>query len=110
MKNFESKYARAKKRVDEIKSFYRHLKVFLVINGMFYLFKLGVFNSLMPEWLTSEPQFFNWVNINVAIWGVILAIHFIYIYRNKIPFLKRWEERQIKKIMDREKENTKKYL
>ncbi|NKI32730.1 2TM domain-containing protein [Croceivirga thetidis] len=109
MKTDNNKYLRAKKRVEEIKSFYRHLKVFVVINGVFYLFKLGVFNSFLPEWVNSEPQFFNWVNMNVVLWGVILVVHFIYIYRNKIPFLKKWEERQIQKIMDREKEETKKY-
>lgn len=109
MKSFESKYIRAKKRVDELKGFYRHLKVFLVINGVFYLFKFGAFNSFIPEWLTSEPQFFNWVNVNLGIWGVILVIHLLYVYRNKITFIKKWEERQIQKIMDQEEEETKKY-
>lgn len=109
MKNFENKYDRAKKRVDELKSFYRHLRVFILINGIFLIFRFGGFNSFIPDWLTSEPQFFNWVDVNLLIWGGILFIHLLYIYRHKFPYLKNWEENKIQKLMEEEKEKTKKY-
>ncbi|GGG47990.1 hypothetical protein GCM10011414_17180 [Croceivirga lutea] len=107
MESFENKYERAKKRVDELKALFRHIKVFALINGFFYLFKLGVFNRFIPEFLTSEPSFYSWVDINLLIWGVILIVHAVYVYRDKVPLLKKWEARQIQKILDKEKLDNK---
>lgn len=106
MESFENKYERAKKRVDEIKALFKHIKVFVIINGFFYLFRIGLFDRFIPEYLTSEPNFYNWVDVNLLVWVVILIMHALYVYRNKFPFLKNWEKRQIQKILDKEDQNT----
>lgn len=106
MESTEHKYQRAKKRVEELKGFYRHLRVFVLVNVFLYLFKAGIFNSALPEFLTSEPQFFSWVDVNLWVWGIILLVHALYVFRNKIPFLKKWEERQIQKIMEKEERDS----
>ena len=108
MENVESKRARAAKRVKEIKGFYNHIKIFVLINGLFYLLKSGWLNGLMPEGVELRPYYFNWVDIHVLIWGGILAIHCLYLYRSRLPFLKKWEERKIKEFMDKERDEMNK--
>ncbi|WP_422861476.1 2TM domain-containing protein [Flagellimonas sp. W118] len=103
------KYERAKKRVKELKGFYNHLKIFVIINGIFYLFKSGWLHPFMPEWFPKETYYFDWIHSNFAIWGLIIVIHALILNRNKVPFLKNWEERQIRKYMDEEEEEQKKY-
>ncbi|RDY61181.1 2TM domain-containing protein [Flagellimonas nanhaiensis] len=103
------KYEKARKRVKELKDFYRHIKVFVIINGLFYLLKSQILNPYIPEEFQFESYYYDWVDINVLIWGIILALHAIYLYRNKLPYLKQWEERQIRKYMERDKSEMDKY-
>lgn len=107
--NDSYKYEKAKKRVKELKGFYNHLKVFIIINGIFYLLKSGWLTQFMPEGFPTETYYFDWINSNVIIWGIILAVHAVIISWHKIPFLKNWEERKIQKFMDQEREESEKY-
>ena len=109
MKQLESKYERAKKRVKELKGLYDHIKIFLVINGILYLFRSGWLDFLIPDGFPLKPYYFDWVHANVLIWLTILGVHALYVYRNKWPFLKNWEERQIKKYMEEEQNETNKF-
>ncbi|WP_228235625.1 2TM domain-containing protein [Allomuricauda sp. M10] len=109
MENLNRKYERASKRVKEYMSFYRHVKIFIVINGLLYLLKTGALNRLMPEGFPTEPYYFDWVISNILIWGIILVVHGLYTFRYKIPFLKHWEERQIQKYMEQEEEDSSKF-
>jgi len=104
LENLNRKYERASKRVKEYMGFYRHVKIFIVINGLLYLLKTGTLNRLMPEWFPTEPYYFDWVTSNIFIWGLILAVHALYTFRHKIPLLKNWEERQIQKYLEKEEE------
>ena len=109
MEKLDDKYERAAKRVKELKSLYRHLQIFLLVNGVLYLLKSGVLNPLMPEGFPTEHYYFDWVDSNVFIWGLILAVHALYTFRNRIPFLQKWEEHQIQKYMEREDEEMDKF-
>ncbi len=102
-------YNKATKRVKELKDFYRHLKIFVVINAILYLFKSGVLQPFLPEGLSLETYYFNWVDAHLIVWILILAVHTAYLFRYKLTFLKKWEERQIQKYMDKEESETKKY-
>jgi len=110
METIDSKYLRAKKRVKELKGFYRHLKIFVLINGLFYLGRSGVLHSLMPDEFPEESYYFDWVDANVMVWGLILLVHALYVHRNKFPFLKKWEARQIQKHMERESDKDRRHL
>ncbi|MGW9686698.1 2TM domain-containing protein [Flagellimonas sp. 2504JD1-5] len=103
------KYERAKKRVKELKGFYNHLKIFFVVNVIFFLFKSGWLTPYMPEGFPTEAYYFDWINGNFIIWGVIIVVHGLILMRNKVPYLKRWEEKQIKKYMEQEEEESTKY-
>ncbi|MBT8188625.1 MAG: 2TM domain-containing protein [Croceitalea sp.] len=108
MENMESKFERAAKRVKEMKGFYNHLKIFVIFNGGLYLIKSGWLNSLMPEGFPVEDYYWNWIDLNLLIWLGILVIHALILYRHKWGFLRKWEERQIQKILEQEREEGKK--
>jgi hypothetical protein len=90
----------AKKRVQELKGYYSHITIFLIVNGILYLLKAGVLTSLLPEAFPRESYYYDWINGNVLIWALILAVHTLIVFRHKFTFFKKWEERQIKKYME----------
>jgi hypothetical protein len=85
----KGKYQEAKKRVEDIKSFYIHLLTFFLVNIV-----LIVINLL----LTPEYYWFIWPLLG---WGVGLLMHGISVFGGL--WGKSWEERKIKEIMDKEK-------
>ncbi|MAN58392.1 MAG: hypothetical protein CMC08_01000 [Flavobacteriaceae bacterium] len=93
-----SKYEKAKKRVEEIKGFYTHLAVYLIINVLLLLFNLGVFqngwiNLHIPSWSLFTTPFF---------WGIGLLGHGLYVFGGGIRFYKNWEERKLRQFMEEE--------
>ena len=90
----EKKYQEAQKRVREIKSFYSHLVVFIVVNTFLVIKKM---NNLDPDetiWDAFKLPFF---------WGIGLAFHALRAF-DSFPFFGRdWEERKIKEMMDKNK-------
>ena len=110
MEKFDNKHQRAIKRVKELKGFYRHLRIFVIVNALLYLVKSGVLNSWMPKGFPTESYYFDWVHINCLVWALIVVVHAIILYRHKLPFLKKWEEKQIQKYIEKDKEETEKYL
>lgn len=83
-------YERARRRVKEVKGFYNHLIVFIVINA--FLAIVNIFTSPGIWW-------FYWVTI---FWGFGLVWHGISIYMNRGMFSKEWEDRKIKEYMEKE--------
>jgi len=100
-------YERARKRVDDIKGFYRHLTVYLVVNTVLLLVKDDLSFYLVSNSAFEDSNFLSWINWNVygtpILWGIGLVFHGISVF-GKNPFLgKAWEEKQIRKIMEKEK-------
>jgi hypothetical protein len=89
----ESAYLKAQKRVEDIKGFYGNLMSYIiVISG------LAVLNLVT----SSQHLWFLYPAIG---WGIGVVIHFCSVY-NYIPFLGRdWEERKLKQLMDRDRNN-----
>ena len=104
MKDSNDAYERAKKRVDTIKGFYNHLKVFLIFNVLLVVAKLSLADWIIEHVPDRDVQY--WIDMNIiitpAIWGIGLMIHGIYAYRHKFTFVKRWEEKKLKEIMEEE--------
>lgn len=101
MENYNhDKLERAKKRVNEIKGFYIHLAVYLVIN-IFILVNIGLQSNNFWHWGHFITPFF---------WGIGLFFHWINTFGKNPFFSKNWEERQIKKYMDRDREDANKFL
>ncbi len=79
-------YEKAKKKVEEIKSFYTHLIVYVVVNIAFYIL-------VGKGWL--------WVTF---FWGIGILTHGL----KTIGFTEEWEERKIRELVEREKKKMKK--
>ncbi|PVW15706.1 2TM domain-containing protein [Marixanthomonas spongiae] len=92
------KYERARKKVEEIKGFYTHLSIYLVINGLMLVAATGVFqDSFMPI------HFPDWSYFTTPVfWGLAVFIHWFYVFRSPINPFKNWEERKIKQFMEEE--------
>lgn len=91
---YQERYTAAKEQVGEIRGFYHHLLIYIVINaGIAYL------NYYVDQWA------FPWFLFPLGGWGLGIIGHAIGTF-NMNPFLsKDWEERKIKEIV--EKENNK---
>jgi hypothetical protein len=88
----DSSYYKAQKKVEDIKSFYSNVFSYVVIIG-----------GLLILNLVTNPDHF-WVIYPALGWGAGVFIHGMSVF-NFIPFLgSGWEERKVKELMDRRKE------
>lgn len=99
----DSKYGRAKKKVEDIKGFYNHLAVYIVVNLAIIGVRVIVLNEdrigfEIPEWTILSTPFF---------WGIGLFFHGLWVFSDKLSFIKSWEDRKIQEFMreDEEDEN-----
>ncbi len=91
--NKESKYIRAKERVDELKKFYGNLTSYIIVcTG------LGLLNYF-TYW---GYKWFLWVVLG---WGIGVFFHAIGTFNLNPFFGKDWEKRKIKKYMDEDKDD-----
>jgi hypothetical protein len=107
------RYQRARLQVDRMKKFFRHLRVYIVVNVLLIIFKLRLFRFFTDQGIRNE-QFYDWLDWNIigtpVLWGVGLAIHAFYVFvlqgkkwnDVKPGFIVEWEERQIKKYLDKD--------
>ena len=94
----EIKYQQALKRVKRIKGFYSHLMVYVVINVMLLI--VNYKNSDAGE------DFWRWQMFSTAFfWGIGLLAHGLSVFMPMMIMGKDWEERKIKQLMEREKQN-----
>ncbi|MEZ4779121.1 MAG: 2TM domain-containing protein [Flavobacteriaceae bacterium] len=98
----ENKYERAKKKVKEIKGFYTHLTVYILVNLFLLLAQMGLFSGSfmqgLPTWGHFTTPFF---------WGIGLAFHALHVFKDNFTFLRQWEERKIKEFMEKEENEYK---
>tara|TARA_R100000935_G_scaffold56495_2_gene88176 strand:- start:687 stop:1034 length:348 start_codon:yes stop_codon:yes gene_type:complete len=99
------KLERAKKQVAEIKGFYIHLIIYIIINLLLLLVAMGVFSGDrfrfgMPSWGHFTTPFF---------WGIGLFFHGLKVFGSKSKILKDWEERKIKEYLEKEDETLNKF-
>ena len=86
-----SRYERARKRVREIRGFYSHLAIYLIVNAGLLLINL----------LTSPSSlWFYWPLLG---WGIGVAVHGVTVFGLAGLWGPDWEEREIRKLMDRDK-------
>jgi len=86
----QERYARARRRVEEIRGFYEHLVIYIAVN----LILFGINMLFSPDAL-----WFYWVTF---FWGIGLVIHGFSVYVEGRIFGREWEERKIREYMERE--------
>ena len=83
------KYDRAKKQVEELKGFYIHLGIYLVMVPVFI-------------YLNTKSTSFPWAIFPIVGWGFGVGGHAMEVF-NYNPLLgKNWEERKIRELMDKD--------
>jgi hypothetical protein len=86
--NTEDKYQKAKKRVEELKGFYTHLTVYVLVNLLLCTINL----------LTSpDSLWFYWPLMG---WGIAVALHALRVFGTGGWFGAAWEERKINELME----------
>lgn len=98
----QKKLERARKKVESIKGFYKHLGVYILVN----LFLIA------GKWFTLDPgeSFFQFGTFATAFfWGIGVAFHALGVFGTGIFLGNDWEERKIKELMDREKNRGNKW-
>ncbi len=87
----QARYDRARKRVEELREFYRHLVTYLVVNA--FLFALNKLTSPGHDW-------FIWPLLG---WGIGIVIHAASVFGIGRLWGEGWEERKIQEIMDKDR-------
>lgn len=99
-----SKYRRAQKRVKDLKGFYNHLAVYLIVN-------LIIIGSRLSRLISNADSIANidferWLTLNTFsvafFWGIGLAFHALKVFDFKI--FKEWEDRKMKEFMNEEEQ------
>lgn len=85
------RYYDAQKRVKELKEFYEHLTVYVLVNPIVIVVNL----MTSPGYL-----WFIWCLMG---WGMAIILHGLKVYSFPPFFNKKWKERKIKEILEKEK-------
>ncbi|WP_034059783.1 2TM domain-containing protein [Lacinutrix jangbogonensis] len=93
---YQKRLEHAKHRVKKIKGFYTHLLIFITIN-LFFVF-LNIENLEPGE---SYFQIHNFLTL--SLWGIGIIIHGLTVFLPSFILGSDWEERKIKKIMEKDK-------
>lgn len=97
----EQSYLRAKKRVKEIKGFYTHLVVFIVIN--LFISGSSIYSNIKDGDSFVEAISGFEVYSTVIFWGIGMFFHWMSVFGFKsIGFGSDWEQRKIKEYLEKE--------
>ena len=105
----EQSYIRAKKRVKEIKGFYIHLLVYVLVN----IFISGIIifgitrdeNASFIDTVSNFGVYSTWI-----FWGIGMFFHWLGVFGFKsLGFGNDWEEKKIKELMEKEDEKSRKF-
>lgn len=96
LNQFTENEARAKavKRVQEIKGFYIHLTIFMVV---------GII-SLIVGWILSYELFMVFL-FSLGGWVIGVAVHGLNTFGLNIILGERWEQRKLEEFMENDKNN-----
>ncbi|WP_432671421.1 2TM domain-containing protein [Flavobacterium sp. SM2513] len=94
----EQRLERAKKRVNKIKGFYKHLMAYIVVNVILIIMQYIS--------LDEGEVFFQYSTFSTAFfWGIGLFFHSINVFGKNFFLGENWEEKKIKEYMDKNQNN-----
>ena len=94
----EAKYLRAKKRIEQIKKFYKHVMIYLIVNLFISFFKVRDYmreGDTFMEALENLDVYIVWI-----IWGFFLLLQAVKTFNANMILGSDWEERKIKEYMN----------
>jgi|TARA_B110000305_G_C19446151_1_gene644949 hypothetical protein len=97
----EERYLKAQKRLKAVKGFYMNLFWYLMINIIWIIVVLN---------LNAVESFFQYgfwgmgyeIVVNIVFWGIGLFVHWFLVFGKHLTFSKRWEERKIKELIEKD--------
>lgn len=102
-----NKKERAKKRVEELKGFYIHLMVYIFVNIMI---STVIVVSHMYEGDNLIEAFFDFGTWSTWLfWGIGIFFHGFKVFSYNPFFNKEWEERQMQKYLEEDRNEAEKY-
>ena len=105
--NDVEKKEKAKKRVEELKGFYIHLMVYVLVNIMI---SLVIVVSHMHEGDSFIEATFDFATVSTWLfWGIGVFFHALKVFSYSPFFSKDREERQIQKYIEEDKQDSEKY-
>lgn len=90
----EEAYIRAKKKLEKLVGFYWHLAVYVAVNAVIIIIIVANSDLTLFSFGTWATAFF---------WGIGLFFHFIGVFGPDMLFSKKWEERKIRELMEKDK-------
>nr|WP_299389194.1 2TM domain-containing protein [Allomuricauda sp.] len=104
MEPVTANYQKAQKRVRQIRGFYTHIVVFLVVTLIMYLTKASTMSLIIEKSDIHEIGFENYLHwqywtITIS-WVAVLLIQGIKLYGR--PLISKWEQRKIQEFMDQD--------
>ena len=98
------KYIRAKTKVDQIKSFFRNIILYLFASALFIIILLvmksvGANNTAMG--IIKYVATTTWY-----VWGIIILIHAVLIFGSRLIFGLNWEAKKIEQYMNEDQNET----
>lgn len=100
------KLERAKKRLKELKGFYWHLTAYIVVNTFITISTIvgRINNGAEIMDVLDFGSFATWF-----FWGIGLFFHGMKVFSYNPIFSKEWEERQIQKYIEKDRQEAEKY-
>lgn len=94
------RYQQAKRQVERLSGFYGHLFSYIIVNAAIVIYN---YKHLEPG--ESYFQFKNF--FTATFWGIGLVAHAIVVFIANISFVKNWEEKKIRKLMNKKNNDLK---
>ncbi len=114
MDNYSGRRERAEKKLQRIKDFHKHVKVYFALNLFLLVIRSDILEFVDPNISKENIDFYNWFDLNMLvtpiIWGVVLLCHYFYVFKKPVRLFKNWEERQIRKYMEKDRDDAKKFI
>jgi hypothetical protein len=97
----EQQYVLARKRVEKISKFYKHLAIYVIIN----IFLSAIFIAgNVNDGATIKEAILNYHNYKIWLyWGIGIVFQALNTFGIRLFFNKNWEEKKIRKYMNEQK-------
>lgn len=104
----EQQYLKAKKKVQDIKGFYSHLTVYIIINIFISgIIIYGLSHDDDYDFMQAISHF--GVYSTWLFWGIGLFFHWLGVFGFKNLLGKNWEEKKIRELMDKDSDRDQRF-
>ncbi|WP_298424405.1 2TM domain-containing protein [uncultured Kordia sp.] len=103
-RSYSDAYLRAKQKVENLRGFYVHLIIYVVVNSFITWQQVNEYivkGKTLAQAFQDEGTYMLWI-----VWGLGLVLHGFNVFVTNGVFGQKWEERKIKQYMNEEESRT----